>query len=67
MCLLVTPIETPLSAEELAAYAAIHTNKPNTTIYNDAGAQMEVSYQADTKMYIDKKINALAAAIVNNT
>lgn len=65
MCLLVTPIETPLSAEELAAYAAIHTNKPNTTIYNDAGAQMEVSYQADTKMYIDKQFAELRNAIVS--
>lgn len=67
MYILATPIETALPAEELAQYAALHTNKPNATIYNDAGAQMEVSYQADTKMYIDKKINALSAAIVNNT
>ena len=39
-----TPIETPLSAEELAAYAALHSNKPNTTIYNDGVVEMEVSY-----------------------
>jgi methionine-rich copper-binding protein CopC len=39
-----TPIETPLSAEELAQYAALHTNKPNTAIFNDSGAYMEVSY-----------------------
>lgn len=60
-----TPIETPLSAEELAAYAALHTNYPNTTIFNDGGAGMEISYVADTKLYIDNKINAMAAAIVN--
>jgi hypothetical protein len=41
---LATPIETALTAEELAAYAALHTNYPNTTIYNDAGAGMEVKY-----------------------
>lgn len=41
---LADPIETPLSAEELAQYAALHTNLPNTTIYNDAGAGMEVKY-----------------------
>lgn len=41
---LATPIETPLSAEELAAYAELHTNYPNTTIFNDAGAWMEVKY-----------------------
>jgi hypothetical protein len=63
---LATPVETPLSAEELAQYAALHTNKPNTTVYNDAGAGMKLAYVADTKLYIDKKFNELAAAIVNN-
>ena len=64
-CGLETPIETALSAEELAAYAILHTNYPNTTILNDGGAGMSVSYVADTKNYIDNKINAMAAAIVN--
>ena len=41
---LVTPIETPLSAEEMAQYASLHTNKPNTTVYNDSGAYMEFTY-----------------------
>lgn len=41
---LATPIETPLSAEELAQYSTLHTNKPNTTAYNDADANMSVSY-----------------------
>lgn len=35
---------SPLSAEQLAAYASLHTNLPNTIIYNDAGADMEVKY-----------------------
>lgn len=61
-----TPIETPMSAEELAAFAALHTNKPNTTVYNDAGADMKLEYVADTKLYIDNKFTELAAAIVNN-
>lgn len=63
----VEPIETPLTADELSAYAALHTIKPETTVYNDAGAGMKLSYVADTKAYIDKKFNELAAAIVNNT
>ena len=42
--ILATPVETDLSEEELAAYAALHTYKPNTTIYNDAGAWMDVGY-----------------------
>lgn len=62
----VEPIETPLTAEELAQYAALHSNKPNTMVYNDAGAGMKIAYVADTKLYIDKKFNELAAAIVNN-
>lgn len=61
-----TPVEMPLSAEELAQYAALHTNYPNTTIFNDAGADMEVSYAADTKTYIDNKFAQLAAAVMNN-
>lgn len=53
---LVSPTETPLSETELAAYRALHTNKPNTTILNDSGAYMSVDYTADTKLYIDNKI-----------
>lgn len=56
MGVLATPIETPLSDPELAAYRALHTNKPNTTILNDSGAYMSVDYTADTKLYIDNKI-----------
>ena len=63
---LATPIETPLSADELAQYAELHTNYPTTTITNDEGVGMEVSYVADTKNYIDKKFTELAAAIVAN-
>lgn len=59
------PIETALSDEELTAYAALHTNKPNTTVYNDAGAGMAVEYVADTKNYIDQKLAAISAALLN--
>ena len=48
-----TPVETALTKEENAAFAALHTYKPNTTIYNDAGAYMAMEYAADTKTYID--------------
>ena len=47
------PIETPLSEEELAAYAALHTYKDHTTVSNDAGAWMELEYVMDAKKYID--------------
>ena len=41
---LATPIERPLTAEELADYASLSTYYPTTTVYNDAGAGMEVKY-----------------------
>lgn len=62
---LATPIETPLSAEEIADYSALYTNKPNTTVFNDSGAGQKVEYVADTKAYIDQKIAAISAAVLN--
>lgn len=56
---LTDPIETPLSETEIAAYRALHSNYPNTTVLNSAGAHMVVKYVADTKLYIDNKITAL--------
>lgn len=50
--ILATPIETPMTDEEIAAYEALHTNKPNTIITNDAGCFMVVKYVADTKTHI---------------
>lgn len=52
------PIETPLSEAEIKAYKALKTNYPNTTIFNDSGAQMKVKYNADTKIYISKTVEA---------
>lgn len=48
-----TPIETPLTAEEITAFKALRTSYPNTTILNDAGAWMSVKYNADTKAYVE--------------
>lgn len=42
---LATPIETDLPAEEIAAYAALHTYSPTTTVTNDAEAWMKVGYR----------------------
>lgn len=42
---LATPIETDLTAEEIAAYKALHTYSPATTVSNDAGAWMKVGYK----------------------
>ena len=61
--MLATPIETPLSDAEINAFKALHSNKPNTTILNDAGAFMAVEYVADTKTYIDNKIKELVEGV----
>ena len=50
------PIETPLSEEELAAYAALHTYRGNTTVSNDSSAHMEIEYVMDAKKYIDSLV-----------
>ena len=39
-----TPIRTPLSPETIAAYKALRTYSPTTTVINDAEAGMSVGY-----------------------
>lgn len=55
------PIVTNLSAEEVQKILNLHTNKPNTTIWNDQDAEMQVTYVADTKNYIDNKLAKIQA------
>lgn len=62
---LVTPTETPLTAEELEAFKQLTTYYPTTTIINSENAEMGVSYCADTKLYIDNKFNELQNAILS--
>ena len=59
-----TPIETPLSEEELAAYADLHAYRGNTTVSNDAAAYMKLEYMLDAKKYIDSKISGILTATV---
>lgn len=58
------PIFVPYDADVQEKWKGLHTNKPNTTVYNDAGAVMKVSYVADPKTYIDNKFAELATALV---
>ena len=55
-----SPIETPLTTEQIELCKSLHTNYPNTTIINNQNAHMLVKYNADTKLYID---NAIATAL----
>lgn len=52
--ILETPIETPLSEEELAQYKTLTMNYPNTTIINNSNAHMEVDYVADIMNHIEQ-------------
>ena len=56
------PIETPLSKEELAAYAELHTYRNHTTVSNDVDAHMELDYVMDAKKYIDSLMGTGSAA-----
>ena len=60
-----TPIETDLTEEEIAQYKALLMNYPNNTILNDTNAYTEIEQVSDTKIYIDKKFEELAVALVS--
>lgn len=64
MTYLDTPIETDLTEAQIQAYKSLTTFKPTSIISNDANAQMEVEYAADTKAYIDNKLQEIAQALV---
>ena len=55
----------PLSASEREQMNALHTYYPTTILDNDQGCDMALTYIADTKAYIDNKVSAIQAAIVN--
>lgn len=44
-----TPIEIPLTTEQLAKYKALRTYSPTTTVINDAGADMKITYRCNLK------------------
>ena len=45
LCQLITPIETDLPAEEIAAYKALQTYNPTTTMMNNEKAGMKLTYK----------------------
>ena len=62
---LAVPVVTELSEDELTAMSALRSRYPATTIYNDAQAQMAALYVADTKNYVDRRIEQLTDALVS--
>lgn len=64
-----TPIETDLSDEEIAAYKALRTNYPTTTVMTDTDPQvtLDMQYAVDTKTYIDNKIAEYVQSAISNS
>lgn len=52
MTYLTTATEEPLTAEEIAAYKALHTYSLTTTVSNDAGAWMKVGYKTKKSLEV---------------
>lgn len=59
---LATPIETPLTPAELAAYKALTTYAPDTVVQASDGAGMEVTYKCNVRK-AEKTINDLYAEL----
>ena len=56
---LATPIETPLTPAELAAYKALTTYAPNTVVQASDGAGVKLGYQRDVNIAIKKLEDAI--------
>ena len=64
MYVLEAPIETPIPADELAAYRALHTYDSTTVLTPDnALASIEVDYIVKPKAYIEKKLATIEQKI----
>ena len=62
---LATPVETALSAAEIAAYKALTTYSPTTTISVSDGAGATVTYQRDVNVVIKNLEDAIASMTQN--
>ena len=58
---LATPIETPLTPAEIAAYKAITAYAPDTVVQASDGAGVKLEYQRDVNIVIKKLEDAIAS------
>lgn len=58
---LAAPVETPLTAEELAAYKSLTTYAPNTVVQASDGAGVKLDYQRDVNLVIKNLEDAIAS------
>lgn len=56
------PKELPIDESTMHAYSELRTYFSDTSIYTDGNAGISVEYVADTKKYIDRKINELVSS-----
>ena len=61
MYALATPIETPLTPSEIAAYKALATYGPDTVVQAGDGAGVKLNYQRDVTIAIKKLEDAVAS------
>lgn len=61
------PVEIPLSADELAACKDMHSNYPVTMVTNDLDLNMRLTYNADTKIWIENYVKSVIEQINNPT
>ena len=59
--ILATPIETPLTPDELAAYKALTTYAPDTVVQAADGAGLKLDYQRDVNIVIKNLEDAIAS------
>ena len=59
--ILATPIETPLTPDEIAAYKALTTYGPDTVVQAGDGAGIRLGYQRDVNIAIKKLEDAIAS------
>ena len=64
ICYKSTPELIPLSPSEQAQLNALTMYAPETEVTNTGGCNMELTYTVDTKSYVDSKIAAISAAVL---
>lgn len=58
---LAAPIEHDLTPDLIAKFEQLHTYYPTTNLFASDNAGVEMRYLADTKLYIDNKLQSLVA------
>ena len=59
--ILATPVETPLTPAEIAAYKALTTYAPNTVVQASDGSGLKLDYQRDVNIVIKNLEDAIAS------